>query len=150
MEKCLQARIQEFSSGGGGSNLPKKNIAPPKKKQTKQNKTKKPRKREKEEGGGLRLLFCLSMVEIYFCHWNSFSVNILFFLSPGKTHLKRWDDCFNFIKCVSGVTGGGGSGVVLPHNFLVKMLSNPVILDKINMEMALSRKPGKCVWREKG
>ena len=51
----------------GRSTLPK-NFDKPKKK-------KKKKKREGGKGRGLKYLFCVSMVEIYFCHWNSFTEN---------------------------------------------------------------------------
>ena len=44
--------------GGGGSNLPKILTS----------KNKNEKKDKKGEGGGFQLLFCLCMVEIYFCH----------------------------------------------------------------------------------
>ena len=113
--KRFQARIQEFSSGGGGgSNLPENFDKQKKKNHQKKKKTK--------GAGGFpkKNLFCLSLVEIYFCNWNSFQGNnfhkydlppVILFLHT-KTHLR-----FSMVKCVSYVTVRGGSGGPPPENF---------------------------------
>ena len=64
-----------------------------------------------EKGKGGFSIYCFSMIEIYFCHRNSFTDNTFskydiprFFL-----HVKHIrDDCFSFVKCASDVTRGGG------------------------------------------
>ena len=73
-------------------------------------------KREKGRGrgGGLQYLFCFSMVEIYFSHWNSFTDNKYYkydiplcFRQARHTQVLLFK---RFVKCVSYVTVGGGSG----------------------------------------
>ena len=71
-----------------------------------------------------------SMVEIYFCHCNSFTYNNQNFIeiwhpavfSPGKNAYEIID--FSFGKCESDVTGAGWTGVwgSSPRKFLVKMV----------------------------
>ena len=103
-----QARIQEFSSGG--SNL-LKNFDKQKK-----NKIKNTNKGERGrgEGGRLQYLFCFSMVEIYFWHWNSFTDNNFFYKYDiarcflQAKHIRG--DCLSFVKWVSNITGWGSGG----------------------------------------
>ena len=54
------------------------------------------------------------------------------------------DNCFSFVKCVSGVTVGGGSGGLgsSPKKIFGLNGVKSCNVSKINMEMALSLKPG--------
>ena len=100
----IQARIQEFSSGG---------VQPSEKvwKAKKKKKKKKKKNAKKGEGGLLQYLFCFSMVEIYFRHWNSFINNNFYkydiswcFLQA--KHIQGY--CLSFVKCVILQGGLGG------------------------------------------
>ena len=90
---------RNFRQGGGGGSNHMKNFE----KQKKKTKKKQKKKTKREEGWRLQYLFCFSMVEIYFCHWNSFINNIFYkydiswcFLQA--KHIKG--DCLSFVKCV--------------------------------------------------
>ena len=97
------------------------------------------------------------------CRWRDFFRSESETLVWSKSFLPKYDilwcflkanhnggGCFSFVKCVSDFTVGGGFWGPPPDIFLVKIVQNRVIIDKINMEMALSWKPEiACTWREK-
>ena len=124
-------------------------------KSKKKNKQKQTKKAKRGEGGRLQYLlqysvFCFSMVEIYFCHWNSFINNNFYKYDIPRCFLQAkhiQGDCLSFAKCVilQGVLG------VLPQNFFcLNGVKSCNFKQNKHGNGTFIKARDNCVWREKG